>query len=99
MSEHNNVHEDEEEEITLSVAAQMLADPSGSHTAQLSDSRPGIHLELTEIGADTAADDEWELDEDADMGLKVLIAGIDPQVAAQLLRVAAEFLDGATADD
>ncbi|MDN5895600.1 MAG: hypothetical protein L0H93_16440 [Nocardioides sp.] len=94
-----NDHDHEEQEISLSVAAQALGDPSQAYTATLSDETPGIHLELVDLASAPASEeDDWELDDDADMGLKVMLGGIDPEVAAQLLRVAADFLDQAVSE-
>ncbi|WP_101525662.1 MULTISPECIES: hypothetical protein [Nocardioides] len=87
-----------EEDATLSVAAQLIADPEITHDATISGDRPGIHLELVDL-TDAPEDDEWELDTTADMGLKIMIAGLDPEVAGQLLRVAADFLDEASVEE
>lgn len=97
MTEHD--HDHEEQEISLSVAAQALGDPSQAYSATLSDETPGVHLELVDLSNGPGdEDDDWELDADADMGLKVMLGGIDPEVASQLLRVAADFLDQAVTD-
>ena len=87
-----------DEEAVVSIAAQMLADENAEHTAVVSDERPGIHLELVDLSEGISpedAADEWDFDLPADMGLKILLGGLEPEVAAQLLRVAAEFLEEA----
>ncbi|WP_110207462.1 hypothetical protein [Nocardioides daejeonensis] len=93
-------HDHEEtEDLTLSVAAQAVADESLTHTAELSAARPGIHLELSEL-PDTSPDaDDWDLDSEADLGLKIMLAGMDPEMAVQLLRVAIEFLEEAEVEE
>ncbi|WP_110240559.1 hypothetical protein [Nocardioides gilvus] len=91
-------HDHTEEEATLSVAAQLIADEGAEHVATVSFERPGLHLELIDLssGISTAdAEDEWDFDLPADMGLKILLGGVDPEVAVQLLRVAADFLEEA----
>ena len=85
----------DEEEVTLSVAAQMIADEVSEHTATVSQTSPGIHLELVDLSNGAPEDDDWEFDLPADLGLKILIGGVEAEVAAQLLRAAAEFLDEA----
>ncbi len=87
-----------DEEAVVSIAAQMLADETAEHTAVVSDERPGIHLELVDLSEGISPEDEaddWDFDLPADMGLKILLGGLEPEVAAQLLRVAAEFLEEA----
>lgn len=94
-------HDHTEEEATLSVAAQLIADEGGEHTATVSFERPGLHLELIDLSNGVSAadtEDEWDFDLPADMGLKILLGGIDPEVAVQLLRVAADFLEEAVED-
>lgn len=93
-------HDHEEtEDLTLSVAAQALADETATHRVELSSSQPGVHLALTEI-PDTSADaDEWDLDPEADLGLKIMLGGVDPEMAVELLRVAIEFLEEAEVDE
>ena len=89
-----------EEDATLSVAAQLIADEETVHDATVSGSRSGIHLELVDLSTTPPAeDDEWDLDPTADLGLKIMIGGIDPEVAGQLLRIAADFLDEATIEE
>jgi hypothetical protein len=93
-------HDHEEtEDLTLSVAAQALADESLTHTVELSSSRPGIHLELTELPDTTPDADEWDLDTEADLGLKIMLGGVDPEMAVQLLQVAIEFLEEAEVEE
>ena len=87
-----------DDEAVVSIAAQMLADENAEHAAVVSDERPGIHLELVDLSEGISpedAADEWDFDLPADMGLKILLGGLEPEVAAQLLRVAAEFLEEA----
>ncbi|WP_110180651.1 hypothetical protein [Nocardioides solisilvae] len=89
-----------EEDATLSVAAQLIADEETVHDATVSGTRSGIHLELVDLSTTPPpADDDWDLDPTADLGLKIMIGGIDPEVAGQLLRIAADFLDEATLED
>ncbi|WP_181312057.1 hypothetical protein [Nocardioides campestrisoli] len=88
-----------EEDATLSVAAQLIADEETVHDATVSGTRSGIHLELVDLSTTPPADDDWDLDPTADLGLKIMIGGIDPEVAGQLLRIAADFLDEATIED
>lgn len=86
-----------EEEATLSVAAQLINDPEMHHVATVGGAQPGIVLELVDQSHDPQPqDDEWDLDPTADLALKITMGGVDPVVAAQLLRIAAEFLDEAT---
>ncbi|MFC6153847.1 hypothetical protein [Nocardioides yefusunii] len=94
----SNEHVHEEEDQVVSIAAQMLVEETAEHTAVISDDRPGIHLELVDLSNGISAEDEadeWDFDLPADKGLKILIGGLDPEIAAQLLRVAAEFLEEA----
>src|SRR5690606_29415013 len=89
-----------EEDATLSVAAQLIADEETVHDATVSGNRSGIHLELVDLSATPpAADDAWDLAPTPDLRLKLMIGGIDPAVAGQLLRIAADFLDEATIED
>ena len=91
-------HDHTEEETTLSVAAQLIADEGAEHTAAVSFARPGLHLELIDLSngiSDADTEDEWDFDLPADLGLKILLGGVDPEVAVQLLRVAADFLEEA----
>ncbi|WP_460794655.1 hypothetical protein [Nocardioides pacificus] len=90
-----------EEEATLSVAAQLINDPEMHHVATIGGASPGIVLELVDQAHDgpQPQDDEWDLDPTADLALKITMGGVDPVVAAQLLRIAAEFLDEATIED
>lgn len=85
--------ESEEFEASLSVAARTVGVET-LHVAPLSAQQPGLYLQLVDFANLQAADDdaEWDLDPSADLGLKITIAGLDPEVAAQLLKVAAEFL-------
>jgi len=93
-------HDHEEtEELTLSVAAQALADESVTHTAEISAERPGIHLELTQLPDSTPDASDWDLDPEADLGLKVMLGGMDPEMAVELLRVAIEFLEEAEVEE
>lgn len=85
----------DEEEVTLSVAAQLIADEVSEHEATISHASPGIHLELVDLSNGVPADDDWEFDLPADLGLKILIGGIEADVAAQILRAAADFLEEA----
>ena len=93
-------HDHEEtEDLTLSVAAQAIADENATHTVELSSSQPGVHLALTEI-PDTSADAaDWDLDPEADLGLKIMLGGVDPEMAVELLRVAIEFLEEAEVEE
>lgn len=97
--DHHNDHAGEgDEESTLSVAAQMIVDEGMTHSAEIGAGKPGLHLELADLSTATP-DPEWDLDDDADLGLKITIGGMDPEVAAQLLKIAAEFLEDATVED
>ena len=90
----------EDEDSTLSVAAQMITDPDVSHEAVLAFERPGIHLELVDLTvAQPDSDDDWDLDPSADLGLRIMIAGMDPEVAEQLLRISADFLADASVEE
>ena len=94
-NEHEHGHD---EEAVVSIAAQLLADESAEHTATVSAERPGVHLELVDLSGGISPEDEaddWDFDLPADMGLKVLLGGVEPEVAVQLLRVAADFLEEA----
>lgn len=93
----NHDHADDEE-TTLSVAAQLIVDEDTAHTAEIGTGSPGLHLELADL-ANTEPDPDWDLDHSADLGLKIIIGGMDPEVAAQLLRIAAEFLEDASIED
>jgi hypothetical protein len=96
-TEHNH-----DEEAVVSIAAQMMVDESAEHTAIVSEARPGIHLELVDLSEGISPEDEadeWDFDLPADMGLKILLGGVEPDVAAQLLRVAAEFLEEAVDEE
>lgn len=98
---NEHTHGSDEEQV-VSIAAQMLVDDSAEHTAAISDERPGIHLELVDLSEGISAEDaadEWDFDLPADMGLKIMLGGLEPDVAAQLLRVAAEFLEEAIDED
>lgn len=93
-------HDHEEtEDLTLSVAAQALADENLTHTAELSGSRPGIHIELTELPDSSPEAADWDLDPEADLGLKIMLGGLDPEMAVQLLQVAIEFLEEAEVEE
>ncbi|QCX28855.1 hypothetical protein [Nocardioides jishulii] len=85
------------EEAVLSIAAQMIADESAEHVATVSHRTPGLHLELIDLSAGLPADedDEWDFDLPADLGLKILLGGVDPEVSVQLLRAAADYLEEA----
>lgn len=96
--DQHNAHDGEDQESTLSVAAQMIVDDGTTHAAQIGAGKPGLHLELADLN-ETAPDPDWELDPTADLGLKITIGGMDPEVAAQLLKIAAEFLEDATVED
>ena len=85
----------DEEEVTLSVAAQLIADEVSEHIPTISHSSPGIHLELVDLSNGVPEGDDWEFDLPADLGLKILIGGIEADVAAQVLRAAADFLEEA----
>lgn len=95
---HDHDH-DETEDLTISVAAQAIADESLTHTAVVSADQPGLHLSLVEL-PDTSADaGEWDLDTEADLGLKIMLGGLDPEMAVQLLQVAIEFLSEAEVEE
>ncbi|MFS3127288.1 hypothetical protein ACLM5J_02675 [Nocardioides sp. Bht2] len=91
--DHDHDHDhDGTEDLTISVAAQALADENGTHQAEVSFDQPGLHIALVEM-PDTASDaGEWELDPEADLGLKIMLGGLDPEMAVQLLQVAIDFL-------
>lgn len=98
-NEHDHSHE---EEATVSIAAQMLADESATHDATISTERPGIHLELIDLSNGISAEDvedEWDFDLPADMGLKILFGGMEPELVAQLLHAAADYIDEAVSED
>lgn len=96
----SNDHSHEEtEDVTLSVAAQALADESVTHEVVLSAQRPGVHLELVEMPDRNEDADEWDLDAEADLGLKIMLGGVDPEMAVQLLEVAIEFLREAEVEE
>lgn len=88
----------EHEEAVLSIAAQMIADETAAHVATVSHGQPGLHLELVDL-SEGAEDDDWDFDLPADLGLKILLGGIDPEVAVQLLRAAADYLEEAVEED
>ena len=92
MSEH-----EEEVEASLSVAARFIGDPDALHVIPMGTDKPGIHLGLVDFSDPQAADDDdqWDLDPASDLGLKISLAGIDPEIAIQLLQVAVEFLQQA----
>lgn len=84
------------EEAVLSIAAQMIADETAAHVATVSHGQPGLHLELVDLSQGAPEDDdEWDFDLPADLGLKILLGGVDPDVAVQLLRAAADYLEEA----
>ncbi|GGD12715.1 hypothetical protein [Nocardioides daphniae] len=88
-------HDHDHEEAVLSIAAQMIADESAEHVATVSHESPGLHLELVDLSEGAPEDDEWDFDLPADLGLKILLGGVDPEVAVQLLRAAADYLEEA----
>ncbi|KQY50242.1 MULTISPECIES: hypothetical protein [unclassified Nocardioides] len=89
--------DEEEVEATLSVGARFIGDPESLHVVALGGEKPGMFLELVDFSQPQAAEDDedWNLDPSSDLGLKVTMAGLDPEVAVQLLKVAAEFLEQA----
>ena len=89
--------DEEEVEATLSVGARFIGDPEALHVVALGGEKPGMFLELVDFSQPQAAeeDEDWDLDPSSDLGLKVTMAGLDPEVAVQLLKVAAEFLEQA----
>ncbi|MBE7324057.1 hypothetical protein IEQ44_05270 [Nocardioides sp. Y6] len=93
MSQEEHDHD----EAVLSIAAQMIADETAAHVATVSHGSPGLHLELIDLSNGLPADDEddWDFDLPADLGLKILLGGVDPEVAVQLLRAAADYLEEA----
>ncbi|HEY9563241.1 MAG TPA: hypothetical protein VIR30_05660 [Nocardioides sp.] len=88
--------EHEDVEASLSVAARSLGEDA-LHVAPLSVEKPGLHLQLVDFSNPQSAEDDedWDLDPSSDLGLKITLAGLDPEVAVQLLTVAAEFLSQA----
>lgn len=93
-----STEEHDHDEAVLSIAAQMIADETAAHVATVSHGSPGLHLELVDLSNGLSADDEaddWEFDLPADLGLKILLGGVDPEVAVQLLRAAADYLEEA----
>lgn len=96
MSDLTNGPDEEEVEASLSVGARFVGDPDALHVAPLGQDQPGLHLALVDFSQPQPEEDaEWDLDPTSDLGLKITIAGMDPEVAVQLLRVAAEFLEDA----
>lgn len=89
--------DEEEVEATLSVGARFIGDPDALHVMPLGGEKPGMHLQLVDFSQPQEAEDdaEWDLDPSSDLGLKITMAGLDPEVAVQLLKVAAEFLEQA----
>ena len=89
--------EEEAVEATLSVGAKIIENSEELHVMPLGGDKPGIHLQLVDFSQAQDADEDadWELDPSSDLGLKVTTAGLDPEVAIQLLKVAVEFLEEA----
>lgn len=99
-NDHDHDHDHEgTEDLTISVAAQAIADDSAQHQGVVSSEAPGIHIALIEM-PDTDADAaEWDLDTEADLGLKIMLGGLDPEMAVQLLQVAIDFLSDAEPEE
>lgn len=90
--------EHDHDEAVLSIAAQLIADENAAHVATVSHGSPGLHLALIDLSNGVSAedeDDDWDFDLPADLGLKILLGGVDPDVAVQLLRAAADYLEEA----
>lgn len=89
--------DEEAVEATLSVAAKIIANPEELHVVALGGDKPGLHLQLVDFSQPQDAEDDadWDLDPSSDLGLKLTLAGLDPEVAIQLLKVAVEFLEEA----
>lgn len=89
--------DEEEVEASLSVGARFIGDPDALHVVPMGADKPGLHLQLVDFSQpqDPDDDEDWELDPSSDLGLKITLAGLDPEVAVQLLKVAAEFLEEA----
>ncbi len=90
MNQHNGHDLEESEDVSVGIAVRYVDGvqvlPFGG------DDYAGINLEFVDHRETPPADDEWGLDSDTDYGLKISISNLDPEITAQLLLAAAQFL-------
>jgi hypothetical protein len=89
MTQHND-HSEDTEDVSVGIAVRYVDSvqvlPFGG------DDHAGINIDFVDHRETPAVDDEWGLDNDTDFGMKLSISNLDPEMAAQLLLAAAQFL-------
>jgi len=88
MSQDQHEHED----VSVGIAVRF-AEGAGLQVMPLGEDQPGIHLAFVDHSQHPPSDPAWGIDPDSDFGLQVSIAGLDPEVASQLLHAAAQFIE------